>query len=101
MKKILAVSLAILLALGPAGCFGPQKCSRQLDDWLQQGYVDTPWLYGNAAAWGLIFLGRLLTGMADGLVVNPMDFWGASAWPFGYGTGTPFRHRAPRVPSDP
>ena len=99
MRKTLVVLAVVLLALASGGCYGPQKVTRQVDDWIQQGYIDEPWLFGNTVSWGLIFTSLILTHLLDGLVVNPMDFWGQSAWPAGKGWGTPFNHRTPRMPA--
>ena len=41
----------------------------------------------------------LFTNIIDGLVVNPMYFWGLDAWPFGdQGHGTAFSHKTPTIP---
>ena len=85
---------AILLGASLGGCYGPQKLTRHLDDWVQEGYVRRPWLWGNTLSAVLIHVAQAITNVADGLLVNPMDFWGVSAWPFGRGWGTPFRHRS-------
>lgn len=82
---------ALLTVLG--GCYGPQKLTRQLDDWVQEGYVRRPWLWGNTFAMVMIHVAQTVSNVLDGLMVNPVDFWGVSAWPFGRGTGTPFHHR--------
>lgn len=87
------VLLAVLLAAGAGGCYGPQKLTRQLDDWVQEGYVRRPWPWGNTLSLSLIHAAQVLTNVLDGLLVNPLDFWGVSAWPIGRGTGTPFHHR--------
>lgn len=92
--------LGLLLMLVPAGgCWGPQKVTRNVDDWLQQGYVKRPWLFGNAAAAAAILVANVVTRFIDGLAVNPVDFWGLSAWPFGDGSGTPFHFRPVAVPA--
>ncbi len=93
MKKTLIAVGVFLVVASASGCFGPQKLTRQFDDWLNQGYADSPWLFGNTAAWTFILGGQVVTRLLDGLLANPVDFWGVSAWPFGRGGGTPFNHR--------
>jgi hypothetical protein len=99
MTRAILVLCILLLVVPAAGCGGPQKITRNADDWLQQGYVKKPWLYGNTVSWTLIFVGQIVTRFLDGMTVNPVDFWGLSAWPFGDGTGTPFHFRAVTVPA--
>ena len=79
---------------------GPQKFTRQMDDWYNQFYVDNPWMAGNVVTTGVMIVLFLVTRIVDGLIVNPIDFWGVAAWPFGdQGHGTPFRHADPVIPA--
>lgn len=93
-----AVVLGAIVLLCAGGCFGPQKVTRQLDDWLNQRYVERPWLVGNVVSSTLIHAGLALAALVDGFLVNLIDFWTVSAEPFGSGTGTPFIHRNPTLP---
>ena len=99
MTRTIVVVLILLLAIPLAGCFGPQKVTRNVDDWLQQRYIQKPWLFGNTVSAVLIVVSQVVTRLIDGTMVNPMDFWGLSAWPFGKGAGTPFHFRTLAVPA--
>lgn len=98
MKRAGLLLLAAFLLAGSAGCFGPQKLTRQLDDFLNQQYVERPWLVGNVLSSTVIYLVLALTALVDGFLVNPIDFWTVSAQPFGKGVGTPFFHTPPTLP---
>ncbi len=100
MKKLVLAVLLVVFAVSAAGCFGPQKLTRSLDDWTNQMYVESPWLAGNVISYYLIGLATNITWFVDGLIFNTIDFWGTSAQPFGSGTGTAFVHKAagPAVP---
>ena len=92
MKKIAVVVVALMLVVSISGCWGPQMVTRGFDDWLNQGYVNSPWLYGNMVmymAWGV---GFWFTNLADAFV-NTYYFWAKDAQPFGSGTGTKFDHK--------
>lgn len=98
-RRIVAVAAAALL-LGAGGCGGPNKLTRQMDRWTNQLYVDNPWLAGNTLSVLLFNAFFVVTRIYDGLVVNPLDFWAVSAWPFGkQGYGTPFIGKNPVVPA--
>jgi hypothetical protein len=91
MKKLAIVVVALMLVVAVAGCWGPQKVTRSFDDWLNQGYTNSPWLFGNVVsymAWGF---GFWITNMVDAFV-NTYYFWAKDAQPFGSGKGTPFMH---------
>ena len=93
MKKLAVVSLALLLLTVPmAACGGPMQVTRGLDDWVNQGYTDTPWLYGNVISHGLIGFATGITWMVDSLI-NIYYFWAKDAQPFGDGKGTTFTHK--------
>lgn len=94
MKKFALVALAfVVLAVPMVGCYGPQKLNRSLDDWANQGYVETPWLYGNVLSYAVLSVANGLTWWIDGFV-NVYYFWVDDAQPFGKGSGTPFDHKA-------
>lgn len=91
--------MILLLVTVAGGCFGPQKFTRHMDDWYNQLYVDNPWLAGNSVSAVLMQVVFVVTNLFDGLLVNPIDFWLVSAWPFGeQGHGTPFHHKTPTIP---
>ena len=94
MKKLALLSLALLvLAVPMTGCYGPQMVNRGLSDWLNEGYTETPWLYGNVISYGIISLANGITWFVDGFV-NAYYFWAKDAQPFGTGTGTTYVHKA-------
>jgi hypothetical protein len=98
MQKLAIVALTLLVVIGSVGCFGPQKLSRAVDDFTNQGYVETPWLYGNVISYWLISMIHGIAWWIDG-IVNIYYFWVCDAQPFGKGVGTPFNHKAVTVPA--
>ncbi len=98
MKKLALVALVMLVVVGSVSCYGPQKLTRSFDDWTNQGYVDTPWLYGNVISYWLIGFVTGITWWIDGFI-NMYYFWVKDAEPFGSGKGTPFNHKAVTVPA--
>lgn len=93
MKKLALLSLAVLvLAVPMTGCYGPQNLNRGLSDWANEGYSQTPWLYGNVISYGLISLANGITWFVDG-IVNMYYFWAKDAQPFGDGKGTVYTHK--------
>ena len=98
-RWLLWTGVLLILLTAVSGCFGPQKFTRHMDDWFNQLYVDNPWLAGNTATVLVMQAVFVFTHIFDGLIVNPIDFWGVSAWPFGaQGHGTPFPHKTPTIP---
>ena len=94
MKKVSLVALAfVVFAVPMMGCLGPLKLTRGFDDWVNQGYVNDPWLYGNSLSYGLIGFGLGVTWALDG-IAGLYYFWGMDAQPFGSGKGTAFHHVA-------
>ena len=94
MKKIAVVSLILIVCTASSGCLGPMKVTRSYDDWLNQSYVDSPWLVGNIVSATVLSAGFVFAWIIDTLIVNPIDFWSKSAPPFGkQGNGTPFDHK--------
>ena len=94
MKKIAVVSLILVVCTVSSGCLGPMTLTRSYDDWLNQSYVDSPWLVGNIVSAAVLSVGFVLTYLIDTLIVNPIDFWTKSAPPGGkQGYGTPFDHK--------
>ena len=97
MKKAAAALLAGLIALSSAGCWGPQKLTRHMDDWAQQTYVDNPWFIGNILSTGVLHAIFFATGLLD-TFINGYYFWFLDAQPIGSGAGTKFEHR-PATPT--
>lgn len=94
MKKLAAASLAILILTAPlAGCHGPQKLSRGLDEWANNGYIDSPWMFGNMLSHVLLIAGGVLTWSFDS-VINTYYFWIDDAVPLGTGKGTAYPFKA-------
>jgi len=94
MKRLALLSLASLLLLAPtAGCHGPQKLTRSLDEWCNTGYVESPWVYGNTLAHLLLAVANALTWTVDSFI-NIYYFWVDDAKPFGTGRGTAYPFKA-------
>ena len=95
MKRlVITVCIAALLLTVP-GCWGPMQLTRGFDDWVNQQYVDGPWLAQLMFYLPIIPIAFTVTGVIDLLILNVLDFWGESAF---RGTGTPYMHRNPAVP---
>ena len=93
------IGVLLVFFMAVSGCFGPQKFTRHMDDWSNQLYVENPWLAGNTLTVLVMRLIFVFTNLIDGLVVNPLYFWGVDTWPFGnQGHGTPFHHLTPTIP---
>ena len=93
MKKLALLSLAVVVLMVPlSGCYGPQMLTNGLGDWANQGYTDSPWLYGNVVSYMLISLANGITWWIDGFV-NAYYFWAKDAQPFGDGVGTTYVHK--------
>jgi len=94
MKRLaLCAALAVLLVVQGAGCHGPQRLSRGLDEWANTGYVESPWIYGNFVAHVLLAGASVVTWTVDSFI-NIYYFWVDDAEPFGDGKGTPYPFRA-------
>ncbi len=98
MRKAVVVALTLLVVVGSVSCYGPQMLTRAVDDFCNQGYVDTPWLYGNIISYWIISLVTGITWFIDGFV-NMYYFWIKDAQPFGDGKGTPFIHKTVTAPA--
>ena len=93
MKKLALLSLALLvLAVPMTGCYGPQMVNGSFEDWADEGYANTPWLFGNVISYGIISLVNGITWFVDGFV-NAYYFWAKDAQPFGDGHGTTYTHK--------
>jgi hypothetical protein len=94
MKKLALVSLALLVLLVPmAGCHGPQKLTRSLDEFTNDRYVESPWVFGNTVAHLLLAVANSLTWTVDSFI-NIYYFWADDAQPFGTGRGTAYPFKA-------
>ncbi|HZE99494.1 MAG TPA: hypothetical protein VE981_20990 [Planctomycetota bacterium] len=94
MKRLAAaVLVAAVLSTTLAGCHGPQRMSRSLDEWTNRQYVESPWLTGNLLAHLLLAGATAVTWTVDSFV-NVYYFWVDDAEPFGDGKGTPYPFRA-------
>lgn len=93
MKKAAVVVMALLVVVAVAGCFGPRNVTRTVDDWLNQQYVDQPWLVGNVISHFIINIVMGICWFVDD-IIDIYWFWVKDAWPFGSGKGTHFTHKA-------
>jgi len=94
MKKVSVVLLAFVLLLAPlSGCHGPQKLSRSLDEWTNDHYIESPWVFGNTLSHLLLAVATTLTWTVDSFI-NIYYFWADDAKPFGSGQGTAYPFRA-------
>jgi hypothetical protein len=92
MDKVAGVAMALVLVVAVTGCWGPQFVTRGFDDWLNEGYVHSPWLFGNVLSFMAWTFGFMVTNLADAFI-NTYFFWAKDAEPFGTGTGTKFEHK--------
>ena len=94
MKKTLVALLVSAALLAPvSGCHGPQKLSRSLDEWTNNGYIESPWVYGNMISHVLLAGATMLTWTVDSFI-NFYYFWVDDAWPAGSGKGTAYPYKA-------
>ncbi len=94
MRKLAIASLALLILVSPlTGCHGPQKLTRSLDEWTNNGYIDSPWVYGNVISHVLLSVATALTWTVDSFI-NIYYFWADDAKPFGTGQGTAYPFKA-------
>jgi hypothetical protein len=93
MKRLALISLALLVLTAPMGCHGPQKLSRSLDEWVNERYIESPWLVGNVLSHLLLAGATALTWTVDSFI-NMYYFWVDDAQPFGNGKGTAYPFRA-------
>ena len=99
MKKVAVIGLVMIVCVASVGCLGPMHMTRSYDDWLNQSYVDSPWLVGNIVSTAFLSVVFVVTSAIDILVGNPYDFWTKSAPPTGsQGHGTPFDHKRALIP---
>ncbi|MBI4565458.1 MAG: DUF3332 family protein [Planctomycetes bacterium] len=95
MRKLALVVVAAVFLGATVGCGGPFTVSRSVNDWYNQKYGETPWLYGNMVSSAVYGLAMGLSWTADMLVVNTYHFWVKDAQPIGDGKGTTFEHKNP------
>ncbi len=88
MRRAACAALVVLVG---AGCMGPQMLTRQMDDWSQRTYHESPWLIGNAVSWALLRAVFTVTWVLDSFT-NAFYFWFRDAQPLGDGVGTTFGH---------
>jgi hypothetical protein len=94
MKRLPLAALALAVALSTmTGCHGPQRLSRGLDEWANNGYEQSPWLFGNVLSHVLLAAAGAVTWTVDS-VTNVYYFWVDDAAPFGDGKGTPYPFQA-------
>ena len=87
------VWLVLIAMVVSVGCYGPMKLTRQVDDWANQIYVDSPWL-GQIVGWIVLPIAMPVTNIIDWIILNPISFWGEDVWK---NQGTPFDHKNPVV----
>jgi len=94
MKKLLLLPIALVII--SACSAGPSKLSRQFDDYRNQKYVDSSWgatvLTDVLPVYPIVSLGAALV---DGIILNPIQFWGTDAW---QQNGQGFIHTNPTIP---
>jgi hypothetical protein len=94
MKRLPLAALALAVVLATlTGCHGPQRMTRALDEWANNGYEQSPWLFGNFLSHVLLAGASVLTWTVDS-VTNVYYFWVDDAAPFGDGKGTPYPFQA-------
>jgi hypothetical protein len=94
MRKLALAGVAALVLVAPlAGCHGPQKMTRSLDEWTNNGYIESPWVYGNVLSHLLLSGATALTWTIDSFI-NVYYFWIDDAKPFGTGQGTAYPFKA-------
>jgi len=94
MRRLAVVTLAVLVALVPlAGCHGPQKITRSLDEWSNDSYIEAPWLVGNTLSHLVLTAATAVTWTVDSFI-NIYYFWVDDAKPFGNGKGTAYPFKA-------
>ena len=82
-------------ALLCAGCAGPNKITRGVDERMNQLYVDSPLMM--QAALPLHLAGTNLAMAVDWCFVNPWYFWHDAP----AGRGSAYYYRDPRAPENP
>jgi hypothetical protein len=98
MKRPTLAALALVIVLATmTGCHGPQRLTRGLDEWANNGYEQSPWLFGNVLSHVLLGCASALTWTVDS-VINVYYFWVDDAAPFGDGSGTPYPFQ-PKTPA--
>lgn len=85
----------VAVCLVVAGCAGPNKLTRGLDERLNQLYVDSP-LLGEAVL-PVGYAGSVLAQVADWCFVNPWYFWNDVR----VGRGTVYYYNDPVAPENP
>lgn len=79
MKVVTSLVAGLVLAASAGGCMGPQKMTRNMDDWANQTYVDNPWFLGNTLSWACLQVVFAATWALD-LAINAIYFWTRDAW---------------------
>jgi len=93
MKKLALVMLAaVVVVTSLASCGGPFMLSRGWSDVVNEGYTETPWLWGNVIAYAVTSIVHGVAYWVDG-IVNIYYFWAKDAQPFGTGQGTTYVHK--------
>ena len=94
MKRFAGAALAAVVLMAPlAGCHGPQKISRSLDEWANDHYIESPWLTGNTLSHLVLSVATAVTWTVDSFI-NIYYFWVDDAKPFGTGKGTAYPFKA-------
>ena len=94
MKRFARLALAAVILTAPlAGCHGPQKISRSLDEWANDHYIESPWLTGNTLSHLILTAAATVTWTVDSFI-NIYYFWVDDAKPFGTGKGTAYPFKA-------
>ena len=66
MKRLPLAALALAVVLATlTGCHGPQRMTRALDEWANNGYEQSPWLFGNFLSHVLLAGASALTWTVD------------------------------------
>jgi hypothetical protein len=92
-RTVLALFAAVILVAPLAGCHGPQKITRSLDEWANESYIESPWLVGNMLTHLVLSAATAVTWTVDSFI-NIYYFWVDDAKPFGNGKGTAYPFKA-------
>ncbi|HZN62309.1 MAG TPA: hypothetical protein VFC90_07875 [Planctomycetota bacterium] len=95
MRKVAIVLVAAVSLSTFSGCGGPYHLRNSANDWYNQKYGESPWLFGNVVSNYIYLFVAGFLGLVDTVVLNTYYFWFEDAQPFGDGKGTVHEFKQP------